>query len=112
MNSRLRPDFEDQIERRLRDATEPAQPGELGDADVGSPLARSIDRLVIRVEDDERRRGIALGHVNGARAVPAADVGDANAAVEFGLDAVECRNPGSGEEVDVAGPEEPLAAGV
>ena len=42
--------------------------------------------------------------------MPAADVGDVRAGGELGFDTVERGDPGAGQVVEVAGPEEPFAA--
>ena len=59
---------------------------------------------------DERRLRERLRHQDRRRAVAAADVGDARAALELGDDAVERRQPRADEVRVVAGPEEALAA--
>ena len=62
------------------------------------------------VEADDVRRRVGAGEQQARRAVPTTDVGDPGAGGELGLDAVECGNPGAGQVVEVAGPEEAFAA--
>ena len=95
------------VERRGRGDLE-ADP--VGEAGVGGALAGGVDRALVGVEADDGRRRVGLGEQQRRRAVAAADVGDVRAGGELGLDAVEGRDPGAGQVVEVAGPEEPFAA--
>ena len=82
----------------------------IGDAGVARPLARPLDRRRVVVEADEGRARERLGENDRRGAEPAADVGDARAAAELLLHAVERRNPVGDEVRVVAGPEEALDA--
>ena len=62
------------------------------------------------VETDHARRRIRLGQEQGRRPVPTADVRNARAGDEPGLDIIKGGDPCAGKVVEVAGPEESFAA--
>ena len=80
------------------------------DAGLLGPSPRGLDRAGVVVGADERRARERAGHQDRRRAVAAADVGDAGAALEPLDDAVERGQPGRDQVGVVAGPEEALAA--
>ena len=82
----------------------------VGDPGVGRALAGRLDRRVVVVRADERRRRVGLRHQHRRRPVAAADVGDARPGLQLRLDAVEGRDPLGDEVGVVAGTEERLAA--
>src|SRR5262245_54747889 len=64
----------------------------------------------MKIEADELGLGISLGHEQRGRAVSAPDVGNASAALESRVNAVERGNPARDELRHVPGPEEPVDA--
>src|ERR1700722_1119559 len=83
----------------------------VGDAGVGGALAGDLDRLVVVVRAGEPGVRVFPGEQDGGRPEPAPDVGDFSADLEFGLQAVQRRDPGRDEVGDITGAEELLAAG-
>jgi hypothetical protein len=95
------------IERRCGCGLE-ADP--VGKAGIGGPLTGRVDRALVSIEADDVGGRVGLGEQQGRCAVAAADVGDPGAGGQLGLYAIERGDPCAGEVVEVAGPEEALAA--